>query len=38
MRTTRTGKWCRLRRGDWVMSIWVGEGLETYRAVRGTHG
>jgi hypothetical protein len=28
----------RLRSGDYVMSVWVGEDMVTYRAVRGTSG
>jgi len=38
MSTTRTGDWGRIKAGDWVKSIWVGDDLETYRAVRGTPG
>ena len=38
MRTTRTGEWARIRAGDWVMSVWVGDDQVTYRAVRGRPG
>jgi hypothetical protein len=38
MRTTRTGERSRIKAGDWIMSIWIGDDLVTYRAGGGTHG
>jgi hypothetical protein len=38
MKTTTTGVWSRIKAGDWVMTIWVGDAQVTYRAKRGACG
>ena len=36
MRTAKTNRWYRLGPGEYVMSIWVGDELVTYRAARSS--